>query len=311
MPRVSVIIPAYNAASYTIEAIESVLNQTFKDFEIIVVDDGSTDNTKKLLQPYIDCCKIDYIYKENGGASSARNMGIKASKGQYIACLDCDDLWMPDKLKICMEFLDKNPEVGLVYTRAFFIDVHGNIVRISGGCCYSGMVFEKLIGNNFIINSTPIVKKECFAKVGLFDESIFYPADWDMWLRISEHYPVAYIDTILTKYRIREGNYYEKNIELAKLEILKVLEKTFRARAYLSKKLKRNAISYISFESAKAYTKKLHLKNAKKEAIKAIKLCPYNVKYYLIFIFLFLPKRLVYIIYQKFLAFKNYIKRPK
>lgn len=306
MPRVSVIIPAYNAASYTIEAVESILNQTFKDFEIIVVDDGSTDNTKKLLQPYIDCCKIDYIYKENGGASSARNMGIKASKGQYVACLDCDDLWLPDKLKICTEFLDKNPEVGLVYTRVCFIDLHGNIVGIPGGCCYSGMVFEKLIGNNFIVNSTPVVKKGCFAKVGLFDESIFYPADWDMWLRISEHYPIAYLDTILTKYRVRERSNFEKNIELAKSEIFKVLEKTFRARTYLSRKLKRKAISHISFASAKAYTRKLQLKNARKEAFKAIRLYPYNMKYYLFFIFLFFPKRLVNIIYQKIFAFKNY-----
>jgi glycosyltransferase involved in cell wall biosynthesis len=305
MPKVSVIIPAYNAAPYTVEAIESVLNQTFKDFEIIVVDDGSTDNTKELLQPYVDDCRINYIYKENGGASSARNMGIRASKGQYIACLDCDDLWLPEKLEICTEFLENNPKIGLVYTRVFFIDSHGNNVGTSGGRCKSGMIFEKLIVKNFIMNSTPVVKKECFTKVGLFDESVFHPADWDMWLRISEHYPIIYLDKILTKYRIRESRYFERNIEHAKSEIFRVLEKTFRLRTYLPKKLKRKAISNVSFESAKAYARKLNLKNARKEAFKAVKLCPYNVKYYLLFILLFLSIRLRSIIYPKLFAFKN------
>lgn len=125
MPKVSVIIPAYNMAWYTLETVESVLKQTFRDYEIIVVDDGSADNTKDLLHPYIESYRITYIYKENGGASSARNVWIRASQGEYVALLDCDDLWLPEKLEFCVNVLDNKPEVGLVYTFFYRIDRKG------------------------------------------------------------------------------------------------------------------------------------------------------------------------------------------
>ena len=111
-PLVSVIIPTYNSSQYIKEAIDSVLAQTYKNFEIIVIDDGSTDNTKEVLAPYLSVIK--YIYKNNGGPASARNRGIKEANGEFVAFLDADDVWKPDRLARGVDILDQRPEVGLI-----------------------------------------------------------------------------------------------------------------------------------------------------------------------------------------------------
>src|SRR4030042_587586 len=120
MPKVSVIITTYNRVHFVCEAIDSVLNQTFKDFEIIVVDDGSTDNTKEALKRYSK--NIFYIYQSNKGRSQARNTGLKVAKGDYIAFLDDDDIWVPHKLEKQVAFMDSNPNIGLVHTITEVID---------------------------------------------------------------------------------------------------------------------------------------------------------------------------------------------
>ncbi len=298
MPKVSVIIPAYNMARYTVEAIKSVLNQTFKDYEIVVVDDGSTDNTKELLQPYIESHQITYIYKENGGACSARNVGIRVSRGEYIAFLDCDDLWLPKKLEISIDLLDSHPEIGFVYSRAIIIDKKGDNLWFSKERCYSGEnALEKLIFRNFIRSSSPVVRKECFKKVGLFDETIFHPADRDMWLRISEYFPIKYINIPLIKYRVGEWSYFERNIELAKAESLKVLEKTFERHKF-PKRVKGRAIAYIYLNSSLAYSRKLELQKAKKEILTALRIYPFCVKSYIILFLLYLVGRYMPFIYR-------------
>ena len=120
MPEISVIIPTYNYANYVRDAVESVLNQSYKEFEIIVVDDGSTDGTKKVLEPLKN--RIRYIYQENRGLPSAYNTGIKASKGEYIAFLDSDDLWLPEKLKLQKKYFDDNPAVGMVICNGYLFN---------------------------------------------------------------------------------------------------------------------------------------------------------------------------------------------
>src|SRR3990172_11149387 len=116
MPKVSVIIPTFNCEEYIEETLSSVLFQTFTDFEVIVVDDGSTDNTIKVIKPYLD--KISYIQKDNGGQGSARNLGISLAKGEYLAFLDSDDLWLPDKLSLQVGYMENNPNVSLTFTDA-------------------------------------------------------------------------------------------------------------------------------------------------------------------------------------------------
>ena len=304
MPKVSMIIPAHNMACYTVETIESVLNQTFEDYETIVVDDGSTDNTKELLRPYIKNRQILYIYKANGGAASARNAGFKISKGRYVAFLDCDDLWLPRKLETSVDFLDNHSETGFVYNRAMNIDKEGNNLQLSKGRCYSGMISEKLVLRNFIMNSSPVARRECFKKVGLFDEKLFYPADWDMWLRISECFPVEYIDVPLTKYRVGDLSYFEKNIEKAKSETFMVLEKAFQRRPELSRNIWSKVASDVYFTSAKAYAKRLELRKAKKEILISLKMSPYSYKPYLFALMLFLGKKVI----RRLFLLKSYLR---
>jgi glycosyltransferase involved in cell wall biosynthesis len=278
IPKVSVIIPAYNYAKYTVETVNSVLQQTYQDYEIIVVNDGSTDDTEIRLQPFIEKKQIKYIYQENKGASNARNTGIKNACGEYLAFLDCDDLYLPQKLELSVACLKKNPSVGLVYTPLLFIDELGRVLHKDKDPCYSGMVFDKLILKVFIRNSTCVIRKQCFDKVGLFDESLFYPADWDMWLRISESFPVDYISLPLSKYRYREKDYFVKNTEKAKLEMVRVAQKMFSNNPKLPEKLKLKVLGQISFLTAVAYLKKMDLKKAKDELLESRQFYPENRK---------------------------------
>ena len=125
-PEVSVVVPAYNSVAYTVETVESVLGQTYSDLELIVVDDGSTDHTREALRPYFD--RIQYVYQENEGACRARNLGITLSKGEYVACLDCDDLWLPNKLEQSISVLEANPGAAFVFTACYTIDPDGHIL---------------------------------------------------------------------------------------------------------------------------------------------------------------------------------------
>jgi glycosyltransferase involved in cell wall biosynthesis len=210
MPKVSVIIPTYNSAQYVGAAVDSVLAQTFTDYETIVVDDGSTDETREVLQRYAR--RITYIYQENRERSAARNAGINASSGKYIAFLDADDLWMPHKIERQVAVLDENPTVALCYCQASYIDPNGSPVQFLGSWIYgdreSKMVVadksrELMLGNVvFGGGSTPMVRRSLLEEVGLFDETLSYPEDWDLWIRLSRKGPFAYIPEPLACYRV-------------------------------------------------------------------------------------------------------------
>lgn len=193
MPKVSVIIPAYNKADYTVKAVESVLNQDYGNVECIVIDDGSTDDTWDKLFPFDT--KIRYIYKNNGGVSSARNKGIVHSTGEYIAFLDCDDMYLPNKISKSMENVNSG-SFEFIHTAAYLIDKNDKPIKV-----YKPAK-TNLLFRNFICNSTPVMRKDVFDEVGLFDEDLFICADWDMWLRINEKYAMYYFNEPLTYYRV-------------------------------------------------------------------------------------------------------------
>lgn len=193
LPKVSVIIPAFNKADYTVKAVESVLNQTYKNIECIVIDDGSGDNTYVKLTPYLD--KIKYEWQFNKGVSSARNKGIEMATGEYIAFLDCDDMYLPKKIEKCLLNIGSG-SFEFLYTSAYLIDRNDKVIgKYTPAKTY-------LLLNNFICNSTPVMRKDVFDEVGLFDEELFICADWDMWLRIREKYAMYYFNEPLTYYRI-------------------------------------------------------------------------------------------------------------
>ena len=199
---ISVVIPTYNSAKYIKEAIDSVLMQTLQPLEIIVVDDGSTDDTNSIIASYTDLKKIIYIKKDNGGPASARNMGIKKSSGEFIALLDADDIWESDKLEKQVLLFD-NKDIGLVYSRRLFLSDN----RLDSGPLYSGNVTKNLLINNFITNSSVVIRKSICNQVGFFREEkrFFAIEDYDFWLRCSVVCNFSYIDSSLVAYRVHKG----------------------------------------------------------------------------------------------------------
>lgn len=209
MPKVSIIMPTYNKGNIIREAIEPILTQTFTDFELIIVNDGSTDNTGKVVKEYNDS-RIRYFEKENRGPASARNLGLRHASGIYIGYCDDDDIYYPDHLEILSGYLDVNLDIGLVYADSLWIreDKEPFAVPL--------MEFDKqeLERNNFITILSVLHRKECIEKAGLFDENIVVAdlEDWDLWLRISDFYKFAYVKKVLGELRINENDhcrYYE------------------------------------------------------------------------------------------------------
>jgi glycosyltransferase involved in cell wall biosynthesis len=208
---VTVIIPAYNSAQQLPEALDSVFKQTYRDFEIIVVDDGSTDDTRELLEGYKN--RITYLYQENAGPSKARNTGSRAAKGRYLALLDADDHWLPPKLELQVKLIESDPRLGLVFSDAEYFggekSMVGSYWKQRG--CYDQMISESgLIQNAFstlmkinpIMPSTALLKRDCFEKAGGFDEGLRYVEDKDMWLRMSVHCFMACVPFPLVKRRV-------------------------------------------------------------------------------------------------------------
>lgn len=207
-PAVSVVIGAYNAARWIGAAVESVLRQTWDDFELIVVDDGSTDDTAGIAEGFGAAVRL--IRKANGGSATARNAGIRAAQGRYVAFLDADDLWLPQKLEQQMRLLREKPDGAWSYTDAYFFDAEtGATLRQAGRqrALPAGDVLEKLLMHNFIPFSSAVVRRDVFDAVGLFDESALHriSEDWDFWLRAAEHYPVGVVCEPLVRMRRRGG----------------------------------------------------------------------------------------------------------
>lgn len=225
--KVSVIIPAYNAMRYLPETLESVLNQTFKDFEVIVVNDGSSDETEQWVGRVSDS-RVRLISQANQGASKARNTGIANARGEYIAFLDADDLWAPTKLEKQVALLDSHEKAGLVYTWVESIDQNGvsrgRILQPSA----EGQIWETLLLHNVVeCGSTPLVRRSCFDRVGLFDERLTNVEDRDMWLQIAaHHYDFLVVKEPLVYYR-QHPNSKGKNWPLVERSACLLLEKAF------------------------------------------------------------------------------------
>lgn len=241
MPKASVVIPAYNAMTYLPETMESVLNQTFTDFELLIINDGSSDHilewTARVTDP-----RVKLISQENQGLSGARNTGIAHAKGEYVAFLDADDLWQPTKLERQVRRFEENPEVGLVYTWTTLIDEMGKPIGITFASTLEGNIWERMIVADVVGNgSCAMVRRNCFDKVGLFDRCLSSVEDWDMWLRISAHYSFAVVKEHLTLYR-QHTTSMSKNRQRMLQNLRTVIEKAYqsvplellylRARAY-------------------------------------------------------------------------------
>jgi glycosyltransferase involved in cell wall biosynthesis len=276
MARVSVIIPTYNRDNFIRSAIISVLNQTYQDYDIVIVDDGSTDNTELVVNSF-SCSKIKYIrHKKNMGEAESRNTGITNSNSEFIAFIDDDDEWMPDKLELQIKLMSQcEVQIGGIYTGVLTIDMESGKIVDKLIPHKRGYIYNDLLVENCVFTpSTILLKVECFKKVGLFDRTIKYGPDYDMWVRISKEYHYEYIKEPLVKYYIHKnklsGN-YPKYIEGAE-EILK------KYGEVLSKH--KMAHSRHLFELGLAYCECDMALKGRKALMKAIYLYPWERRYY-------------------------------
>ena len=236
-PLVSVIIPTYNRGWIIKEAIDSVLEQDFIDYELIVVDDGSTDNTSDILQSYGNT--ITVIYQSNRGVSAARNRGVGASTGQLIAFLDSDDLWLPRKLSRQVAFFHAQPDAMINQTEEQWIRNGVRVNPKNRHHKFSGMIFERSLELCLVSPSAVMLRRHLFEAVGMFDESLPACEDYDLWLRISCRYPVYLIETPLI---VKRGGHDDQLSRAAGLD-------KFRIRA-LRKIIEGSQLSNDQYQAA-------------------------------------------------------------
>lgn len=204
-PFVSVIIPAYNQAEFLREAIQSVLSQSYENYEIIVVDDGSTDDTALIASQFAD--RIRYIHQDNQGLAGARNTGIYTAQGEFIGLLDADDQWRPNYLEEMLKLTASYPDASVYYCEAQGMDVNGLDLPQTFGSSrllrkYS--IYQILLRSNFIIPSTVLMRRISILTAGLFDQNLRSFEDWDLWFRLLPEHKFIGSDTCLVRYRVHE-----------------------------------------------------------------------------------------------------------
>jgi glycosyltransferase involved in cell wall biosynthesis len=202
---VSVIIPTYNHAQYVGDAIQSVLDQEYRNFEIIVVDDGSTDDSQAVVAEF--GAQVRYIWQENRGLSAARNTGIEAANGAYISLLDADDMLEPRFLGTLVSILEAEPDFAGVYCGYQFVDhLNHPLPQREDRLIAEDQLFRALAGGNFLVPESILVRRSCYEDAGPFDECLDACEDWDMWLRITSRYRISGTNQILTRHRILPGS---------------------------------------------------------------------------------------------------------
>jgi len=203
MPAVSVVIPAYNAERYLGETLDSVLAQTYRDFEVVVVDDGSTDSTRDIVASYGE--PVRCIEQANAGPSAARNHGVREARGEAVAFVDSDDLWMPEKLAHQMPLFDAEGRVGLVYSEAERMASDGSPIPTTRRTKPQGDVFLDLLVKNHCPTSAVVVRRECFLAAGGFPEDMVWAEDWCLWLRIARRWQFRAVQEVLVRHRVHAG----------------------------------------------------------------------------------------------------------
>lgn len=229
--KVSVLVPTYNRAAFIVEALSGVLAQTIQDFEIIVVDDGSTDDTAERVRGLGDA-RIHYLTQEHRGVSAALNLGWQHAHGEYIARLDSDDRWLATLLQELTAPLDADSTLGVVYGRAQGINALGErLPQLTGAAeRFAGQTLKSLIYGDFVCPTAVVIRRAALAQVGGYDESLIANEDWDLWIRIAPHYGIAYIPRVLAEYRYHAQNLTRttsERMERLMQDRVRVLDKFF------------------------------------------------------------------------------------
>lgn len=313
MPQVSVIIPAYNAMAFLPQTLDSVLAQTFADFEVWVVNDGSTDPTAEWVSNLTDR-RVRLINQANQGCAIARNTGLLAAHGQYVAFLDADDLWEPTKLEKQVQLLDSRPAVGLVYTGISTIDETGRPTGKIELPTVEGAVWDTVVeANPIMCGSTPLIRRECFESAGRFDQSLRSAEDWDLWIRIAQTYEFGVIKAPLVYYRVHASS-KSHNLQLHLQSRLNVIEKAFQNRPSDSDLQKDRVYGGVFLSVAYRALQKHDFETAlalKKQALQHYPKLLYSKVFHRLGMILFLRRRLGDKRYEQFLRVLKYAMAPK
>ncbi|OKH45464.1 glycosyl transferase family A [Calothrix sp. HK-06] len=236
MPRISVVIPAYNSEKTIVKTIDSVLKQSFTDFELIVINDGSQDKTFDVVSKINDP-RIKIFTYPNAGANVSRNRGLSLAEGEFISFLDADDIWTPDKLASQLQALENNSNAKVAYSWTDNIDDNDKFLLVGTHITANGDVYEQLLISDFLENgSNPLICKETISKLGGFDESLPAAQDWDMWLRLADKYDFVCVPQPQVLYRISADS-QSSNFHRQEKVCLKVLTKAYKNRPNLSKRV--------------------------------------------------------------------------
>jgi len=204
-PLVSVITATYDMAQYVVEAVDSILGQTYPHIEAVVIDDGSKDNTQKVLAQYANNPRVKIIHQENAGQTAAKNRGLAECTGSYVGFCDSDNAWLPDKIATQLPVLTNDKALGVVYGDVQFIDDKGADIPTPQVKRHSGKITGRLLVDNFVPFNTCLVPRDILTEFGGFDESLSMAIDYDLWLRISTRYEFRYVPQVLARYRIWGG----------------------------------------------------------------------------------------------------------
>jgi glycosyltransferase involved in cell wall biosynthesis len=281
---ISVVIPTYNRRRYVREALESAWAQTYRPLEIIIIDDGSTDGTEEELSSFGSA--IRYLRQQNQGPSAARNRGIQAATGEYIALLDSDDLWAPTKIEKQVRLIERSSKVGVVFCDTQQLNViTGDVAvrRCSPGL--RGDIRRQLLHRNCVngSDSAVLVRRACFDRVGLFDEALKQAEDWDLWIRISRHYHFDYVPEPLVTIRTH-GNNLHQQVHVMHEHQMEVIRRAFTHDAIdgANHLLQRRVLAYIHADAGGEYLTAGRTRLALRHLLQTLVFWPFDYRYYIL-----------------------------
>lgn len=293
---ISVIIPTYNCDKYICEALDSVLHQTYLDYEIIVIDDGSTDTTRPIIDNRYHT--VRYYHVENNGVAAARNLGILMAQGELIAFLDADDKWLPEKLEKQAAMFEADETVGMIFTENSFFNENGittNKVN-KRERLMRGDIVRNIFLNSYVATPTVMVRKSVFDAVGMFEEGLVVAEDDNMWMRIGMRYGVKLLDESMVLCRITEGSLSRKSHNIymgvkASIEIIKNKHPDLYSR--LGTSTIRRKYSDLFFSEGYNYFSQGMQKEARSNFIKSYINYPFKFKTLLYIISTYFPQWII------------------
>ncbi len=284
--KVSVVIPTFNRAHLLRDALDSVLQQTFQDFEIVIVDDGSTDGTTELVQTISDT-RIRYFTQDHRGVAAALNHGWQNARGTYIGRLDSDDCWSPTLLQELVNALEANPKIAVAYARAQGMNANGeSLTQLIGAQeKFPSETLKSLVYGDFVSPMAVLIRRDALAQVGGYDESLIANEDWDLWLRLAQNFQFAYVPRVLARYRYHAQNLTRTDsaqMERVMRDRVRVLDKFFAQPIILPNILEIKTLAYrnVYMDWTIRYLERRAFKEAARTFQRTLSYAPSRIRFF-------------------------------